>query len=272
MTVDVVSPRDVQTTLNYYQATKDDQPPYYYVCEPPAGVPQNNVTTEIHPVVVHDARGKQDAFKFDVSGFEWVTSPSTEKEFVDKARIKEVHYPEWRRYLCKPHVRAKMRSGGVQIRLQRRHLVHADQTSEAAEYRVQSHLPEDAERLLKGRYQIINVWRPIANPVAHDSLGLADFRSIDVHPDLFVTRLVRAPHDGQVCSVKYNPSHKWYYLADQTPDNVTLIKCFDSETDKAVLTPHSAFSDKTSPAGAPRRQSIEVRALVFDREQVYAGW
>ncbi|KAG9314902.1 hypothetical protein JVU11DRAFT_4010 [Chiua virens] len=284
MTVDVVSPRDVQTTLNYYQATKDDQLPYYYVCEPPAGVPQNNVTTETHPVVVHDARGKQDAFKLDVSGFEWVTSPSAEKEFVDEARIKEVYYPEVEA-LLKAHVGAKRvfifdhtirRSADPFTAPGTRpataasrgpaHLVHADQTSEAAEYRVQSHLPEDAERLLKGRYQIINVWRPIANPVAHDPLGLADFRSIDVHTDLFVTRLVRAPHDGQVYSVKYNPGHKWYYLADQTPDKVTLIKCFDSDTDNAVLTPHSAFSDKTSPAGAPRRQSIEVRALVFDRE------
>ena len=49
-------------------------------------------------------------------------------------------------------------------------LVHVDQTPRAAEARVRRHLPEDeVEELLKGRYKIINVWRPIENP-ASDSL------------------------------------------------------------------------------------------------------
>lgn len=55
-------------------------------------------------------------------------------------------------------------------------------------------------------------------------------------------------------------------MSDQTPDEVTLIKCFDSDVGKAWFTPHSAFRDKTSPADAPLRQSIEVRAMVFDTE------
>ena len=67
-------------------------------------------------------------------------------------------------------------------------------------------------------------------------------------------------------SVKYNPDHKWYYLSNQTPEEVTLIKCYDSEVDRARLTPHSAFLDETSPKDAPHRESIEIRALVFDTE------
>ena len=39
--------------------------------------------------------------------------------------------------------------------------VHIDQSYKAGPQRVQHHLPDEAERLLKGRYQIINVWRPI---------------------------------------------------------------------------------------------------------------
>ena len=31
----------------------------------------------------------------------------------------------------------------------------------------------------------------------------------------------------------------------------------------AVLTPHTAFEDPATPAGAPPRESIELRALVF---------
>ena len=67
-------------------------------------------------------------------------------------------------------------------------------------------------------------------------------------------------------SVKYNPDHHWYYLSDQTPDEVTLIKCYDSAVDKARLTPHSAFLDSSSPQEAPHRESIEIRCLVFDTE------
>ena len=66
--------------------------------------------------------------------------------------------------------------------------------------------------------------------------------------------------------MKYNPQLRWNYLSNQTPEEVTLIKCYDSETDRARLTPHSAFLDKSSPANAPHRQSIEVRVLVFDTE------
>lgn len=46
--------------------------------------------------------------------------------------------------------------------------VHAGQTYSAAIDAVYRHLGDDAERLLKGRVRIINVWKPIANPVAHN--------------------------------------------------------------------------------------------------------
>jgi hypothetical protein len=102
--------------------------------------------------------------------------------------------------------------------------------------------------------------------VAHNPLAVADYRFIDPDRDLIATRHIYADREGATFSVNYNPGHRWYYLSDQTPDEVTLIKCFDSDLDKARLTPHSAFHDSTSPPDAPQRQSIEVRALVFDTE------
>ena len=56
-----------------------------------------------------------------------------------------------------------------------------------------------------------------------------------------------------------------------TPDEVMLLKCFDSRGDGmpggtkglAVRTPHTAFIDPNTPKDAPGRQSIEVRCLVF---------
>ena len=38
---------------------------------------------------------------------------------------------------------------------------------------------------------------------------------------------------------------------------------YDSAEGVAVLTPHTAFKDPTTPDDAPLRESIELRALVF---------
>ena len=125
---------------------------------------------------------------------------------------------------------------------------------------------EDADRLLKGRVRIINVWRPIGHPVYHKPLAVSDWNHLDTQHDLVPVRFIYPDRVGGTFSVKYNPDHKWYYLSNQTPEEVTLIKCYDSEVDRARLTPHSAFLDETSPKDAPHRESIEIRALVFDTE------
>ena len=143
--------------------------------------------------------------------------------------------------------------------------MHVDQTFESGPARVPHHLPSEASRLLQGRVRLINVWRPIGNAVAHHPLGVADYRTLP-HSALVSSRHIYADREGATFAVKHDEGLKWYYLADQTPDEVTLIKCFDSEESVARLTPHTAFVDKTSPKEAPQRQSIEVRCLVFDRE------
>lgn len=55
--------------------------------------------------------------------------------------------------------------------------VHVDQTEGAAEARVRRHLGDEADELLKNRYQIINVWRPIENPATDFPLAVIDWRS-----------------------------------------------------------------------------------------------
>jgi len=68
---------------------------------------------------------------------------------------------------------------------------------------------------------------------------------------------------GETYTVRPNKNHKWYFAYGQTPDEVTLIKCFDTKKDgRARRIPHTAF---VNPATENResRESIEVRALVF---------
>jgi hypothetical protein len=176
--------------------------------------------------------------------------------------------------------------------------VHVDQTPGAAEHRVRRHLPkEEAEELLKGRYQIINVWRPIENPASDFPLAVIDWRTTNakdfVPVDLLYPKRQDADDDdrgkeqlpdpnnytttegyevkGETFGVAANDSHKFYYMKDMKPDEVMLLKCFDSygegmkmgKEGLAVRTPHTAFVDPNTPADAPGRQSIEVRCLVF---------
>jgi len=277
-TAAVLTPHDVPTTLNYY-APIGDEAPYQYASEPPTGTAKNNIGQDPHPVVVHDARGRESEFTIDTTGFQYVKHVSAETEFGDEERIKTVYYKEVEDIL-KKEVGAKRvfifdhtirrkavadSDGNPDLRGPAER-VHIDQTYDASVKRVHYHLPEDADRLLKGRVRIINVWRPIKNPVAHRPLAVSDWRYLDEAHDLVPARLIYPHREGSTFSVRYNPKHQWYYLSNQTPEEVTLIKCYDSEVDKARLTPHSAFLDQSSPAEAPHRQSIEIRCLVFDQE------
>lgn len=139
--------------------------------------------------------------------------------------------------------------------------VHIDQSYNAAFDRVRHHLPEEADQLLQGRYQIINVWRPI-KPIFKDPLAVADARSVP-DSDLLPVKLVYPDRVGETYTVWPNEQHRWYFLYGQRPDEVTLLKCFDSKTDgRARRVPHSAFVNPDTE-DRERRESIEVRALVF---------
>jgi hypothetical protein len=139
--------------------------------------------------------------------------------------------------------------------------VHVDQSYKASSARVQHHLPDEAAKLLRGRHQIINVWRPIRT-ILKDPLTVADARSVS-DDDLVTLKLIYPDREGETYGVRPSKEHKWYYLHKQTPEEVLLIKCFDSKLDgRARRSPHSAFVDPKYE-GHEARESIEIRALVF---------
>ena len=143
--------------------------------------------------------------------------------------------------------------------------VHIDQSYRAAKSRVPHHLPDDAEKLLSTRYQIINVWRPIKK-ILKDPLAVADANSVP-DSDLVGVALVYPDRRGEKYTVKPNQEHRWFYLYGQTPEEVMLIKCFDSKVDgRARRVPHTAFVNAAT-VDEEARESIEVRALVFHEDQ-----
>jgi hypothetical protein len=127
---------------------------------------------------------------------------------------------------------------------------------------VRYHLPDEADELLQKRFQIINVWRPIKT-VLKDPLGVADAHTV-AESDLIGAALIYPQRKGETYVVKPNPAHRWYFKYAQRPDEVTLIKCYDSVIAPGVArrVPHSAFVDSAEEDKEPR-ESIEVRTLVF---------
>jgi hypothetical protein len=141
--------------------------------------------------------------------------------------------------------------------------VHVDHTAASAPQRVRDLLPDEADDLLRGRLQVINLWRPIRHPVYDAPLAVCDATTVRPQ-DLVPSDLVYPNRVGETYSVHYNPAHRWYYAPQMRPDEALLLKCTDSRTDvPARFTPHSAFLEPDAPADAPPRESIELRALVF---------
>ncbi|EXJ81838.1 hypothetical protein A1O1_07903 [Capronia coronata CBS 617.96] len=255
---------------------------------------------------VEDLRGQESKFSVDTSGFAVYEYPAQEKEFTEDRRVRDGYYaeieallrekiPGIKKVVIFDHTIRRRDKAAPRQPVQQ---VHVDQTPGAAEARVRRHLPqEEAEELLKGRYQIINVWRPIANPASDFPLAVIDWRT--TAPEDFVKvdllypkrdtnddddRGREVPPDpssthstagyevrGETYAIAPNEKHKFFYQKDMTPDEVMFIKCFDSfsqvnpggKPGLADCTPHTAFVDPQTPADAPGRQSIEVRCLVF---------
>jgi hypothetical protein len=116
-----------------------------------------------------------------------------------------------------------------------------------------------------GRIIQVNVWRPIAGPIKRAPLALADSSSIPAS-DLIATDQRFPDRVGEIYQLARGEGHRWYYASEMTPDEVILIKGWDSIDDgRARFTPHGAFTHPDETADMPPRESIETRTyLVFE--------
>jgi hypothetical protein len=141
--------------------------------------------------------------------------------------------------------------------------VHNDYTEWSGPQRVRDIVPDEAEELLKRRFAIIQVWRPIKHPVETFPLAMADAQTLS--PGDMIVSERRAPgRIGQTYAIKFNPAHKWYWFPRMRREEAYVFKVFDSEKDgRARWTAHTAFDDPTTPPHARPRESIEIRTLAF---------
>jgi hypothetical protein len=267
-------PAVIEAELNYLGPVEGR--PFTYTYGPPTGRPRSNITAEPHRVAIRDLRPIADTVSLDREGFAVTQGPSVLRDFSDEAAIRTVYYPESARILqaatgaTRVHIfdhtirrripGAEDRSAAPRQPVAR---VHVDHTERSGPQRVRDLLPEEAEALLRGRVQIVNLWRPLAGPVRDMPLAVCDAAST-APSDLVASDLIYPDRTGETYQVRFNPAHRWYWLPEMMPDEALLLKCYDSALDgRARFSPHTAFADPGAPPDAPPRQSIEIRALLF---------
>ncbi|MCA1402669.1 CmcJ/NvfI family oxidoreductase [Bradyrhizobium brasilense] len=268
----------VTAELNYLAPTPGK--PRTYAFDPPPGEPKSTALPEAHNVPIFDGRLIANSFSLDREGFALVKHPTSVKDYYDENEVRNVYYPAVEaflkatlkadRVLIFDHTVRKRVEGAADIRgggpRQPATRVHVDQTAVSGRNRVFEHLPDEAEQLVKGRVQVINLWRPIRGPLRDSPLAMADGTTV-APEDLIASDLIYPNRSGETYSVKYNPNHRWFYIPEMTPDEAILLKCYDSATDgRTRFGPHTAFVDPTTPADAAPRESIELRTLVFHKQ------
>ena len=249
--------------------------PVAYNYTPPPGVPVRTGKSEDHWVRIRDARPLIDQLSLDKEGFVLLRQRSAVKNFYDEDEIKSVYYPECEhvmkeatgatRVVAFDHIvrnaaMAALEGSCIKIPAKR---VHSDYTAWSSPKRVRDLMGDEAEELLKHRFAIINLWRPIRGPVLESPLTLCDAQSL-AEEDLVASDLRYPDRTGETYAITYNPNQRYYYFPKMQPDEPVLIRCFDSALAGAArFSAHTGFDDPETPPDAPPRESIEVRTLVF---------
>jgi hypothetical protein len=195
------APDTIEATLNYI--VDDGKPVFTIVAAPGGSDTRSGATPDPRRVTIHNGRPQAQSFVLDRNGFRFVRHDTKVADFYDEAEIKRVYYAEMVE-LVKAESGAKrvvvfdhtLRTADDALRESKQirevvRRVHNDYTEWSAPQRVRDILPDEAEELLKRRFAIIQVWRPIRFPVETFPLAMADARTLS--PSDMIVSERRAP-------------------------------------------------------------------------------
>ena len=121
----------------------------------------------------------------------------------------------------------------------------------------------EADEKMSRRFLSINLAKPMET-VEQNPFVLCAWPSFADQPYINNYR-VYDDRVGETTRFTYRPSHEWYWLPQQQPHEVSMLKCYDSVTNGTVSrwSFHSASIDHTAPADARCRKNVVVRSFVF---------
>src|SRR5262252_6091612 len=267
------APDAIEATLNYIV---NDGTKVFTETAAPGGT---DVRTGGEPdprhVIIRNGRHQARGFTLEHNGFHFIRHDTMVSDFFDEAEVRQVYYPEMEA-LVKAESGASrvvvfdhtLRTADETLREARKirevvSRVHNDYTEWSGPQRVRDLLPQEADELLRRRFAIIQVWRPIRHPVETDPLAICDARSLS--PKKLVISERRYPDRiGQTYAITYDRSQQWYWFPHMRREEALVFKTYESLTDgRPRWTAHTAFANPTSPPNARPRESIEIRTLAF---------
>ena len=140
---------------------------------------------------------------------------------------------------------------------------------------------EELEQLKGRRFAIINLWRGFIDaPIVDMPLTMCDSRTT-VPSDYVCVEFRYDTHQHETYAGGQSDGQRFYYFPEMTKDEVVLLKTFDSQgvmwkdqpnyphfhQDEPAIpvssTLHSAVKDPRLGADYAKRESLEVRTIVF---------
>ena len=129
--------------------------------------------------------------------------------------------------------------------------------------RTQRYTEAEADAKMSRRFMSINLAKPMET-VRQNPFVLCAWPSFADQPYINNYRIYD-DRVGETTRFTYRPDHEWYWLPQQKPTEVSMLKCYDSVTDGSVSrwSFHSACIDPTTPDDAPCRRNVVVRSFIF---------
>ncbi|KAH8749495.1 hypothetical protein F5883DRAFT_633575 [Diaporthe sp. PMI_573] len=206
-------------------------------------------------VLVRDITNELDKYSLENHGFQYFKHKSqlSGDDFANEEKVKTAYYEETKELLKKV-------TGASYIYVWE-HLTRGPVKPVYDATNKYPRIPDKdlAQQIVKGRYSLVNVWRPVKT-VYKEPFGCTDAQSVE-EKDLSAISFFADPLVEEGWGFGANPGHRWYFKYAQEPDEVLIFKCFGSHGPARRLA-HSSFSDPVH-ADAEERESVELRAILW---------
>ncbi|KAM7183024.1 hypothetical protein V8F33_013852 [Rhypophila sp. PSN 637] len=240
---------------------------------------QTNIKGEKVPTVVRNSFGVED-FDFE-RGFGLIPCPSqmsySDFEHLDKVKsiyakevgdavkscLKARHVYVMDFSVRRRHPSYPISTGSDYEHTQPASIAHVDFTPDAAILLIKAVYGERSEEVLSRPWAIVNVWRPLRNPVIDWPLAICDPHSMDWERDSMPGDVVYSNWLTENQLIIHSPTQLWYYFPGQTPDQLLVFRGVDSRKGLNPACPHVAFANPLAQKDQPMRESIDSRVIVI---------
>jgi hypothetical protein len=129
--------------------------------------------------------------------------------------------------------------------------------------REQHYTEAEADAKMSRRFMSINLAKPMET-VRQFPFVLCAWPSFADQPYITNYRIYD-DRVGETTRFTHRADHEWYWIPQQTPTEVSMLKCYDSVTDGSASrwSFHTACIDPTVPTDASCRKNVVVRSYVF---------